>query len=179
MKLKHLAIIIVWVIIFIGDGAVLPALTGLPSGFGIMVLLSAMVVVFGVQRWVIGLGIILAGLTELMVGTYFGTVIGAWLAIVWTWHFLNNFFNIKTINENSSFVALVPCTLFGLGLFGLGEGVLWVISRLVYEPGLSIVTLFDVFHSSAILSIVVIEFVMILFVFRLIYSSRNDQRLLY
>lgn len=175
MKLKYFAIIIIWFVIFIGDGTVLPALTGLPFGFGIMILLSVMAITFGIQRWVIYLGIILAGLTELMIGAYFGTVIGAWLVMAWLWHILNNFLNMKSMSENDSLMTLVPFTLFGLGLFGLGEGVSWLINRFVYEPELAITNFVGIFCSPTMFSIVVIELTVTLFIFHFIYFSRNDQ----
>ncbi|MEK7217700.1 MAG: hypothetical protein AAB374_02245 [Patescibacteria group bacterium] len=170
--MRHLAIIGVWFVVFIADGIVFPALTGLPSGFGIMVLLSVLAITFGVHRWVIGLGIIFAGITELIIGTYFGTIIGAWLAMAWVWHLLNQFLNLKSMNENDSLVALAPFILLGLGLFAFGEGVSWMIIHFVYESELTAM-FFDIFLSPAILSIVAVEFAITFFVFRFIYFSRN------
>src|SRR3989344_882957 len=171
--MKYFAIIGVWFVALVGDGIILPALTGLPSGFGIIVLLSIMAVGFGVHRWVIGLGMILAGTTELIIGTYFGTIIGAWLVMAWGWYFLNQFLNIKSINKNNFLMAFVPVTLLGLGLFVFGEGVLWIIIRFVYESGLSTITLINILCSPAIFSIVAIELAVTLFIFRFIYLSRN------
>ena len=172
--MKQLAVICVWAAVFIIDGIMFPALTGLPSGLGIIVLLSALAITFGIHRWVIGLGIVLAGLTELMVGAYFGSIIGAWLVMAWSWHLLNRFLNMKPLSENNFLVALGPFTLLGFGLFGLGEGILWAIGRFVYEPGLTVTTLISIFRSPIMLSIVAVEFAIIIFIFRFIYSSRNS-----
>lgn len=171
--MKRLLIIGVWLAVLIIDGIVLPALTGLPAGLGIMVLLSALAITFGIHRWVIGLGIILAGMTELMFGAYFGTIIGAWLVIAWGWHLLNRFLNMNPASENDSFMALVPFAVLGLGLFGLGEGVSWAIDRFVYESGLAVTTLIDILRSPTIFIIVAIELVATLLIFRLIYFSRT------
>jgi len=174
MKLKHLAIIIIWFVFFIGDGTVLPALTGLPFGFSIMILLSVMAITFGIERWVVYLGIILAGLTELLVGAYFGTIIGAWLVMAWLWHVLNKFLNMRPMSENNSLVTLMPFTLFGFGLFGLGEGVSWLINRFVYEPKLAITNFIGIFGSPTMLCIVAVELIVTLFIFHFIYSSQYD-----
>lgn len=172
--MRYFVIIGLWFAVLVIDGVVFPSLTGWPSGFGIIVLLSALAITFGIHRWVIGLGIILAGLTELMLGTYFGTIVGAWLVMAWSWHLLNQFLNMKPLSENDSFLALIPFTLLGLGLFGLGEIMLWIISRFVYKSGLAITNFIGVFHSPMIFIIVAIELAVTLFVFRFIYSSRNS-----
>ena len=171
--MRYFAIMVVWFAVLIGDGIVFPALTGWPSGFGIMVLLSALAITFGIHRWLIGLGIILAGLTELILGTYFGIIIGAWLVITRVWHLLNQFLNLKPMSENDSLIAFAPATLCGLGLFSLGEGVSWVIIRFAYESELPATTLINILRSPAIISIVGIELLITLFVFRFIYFSRN------
>lgn len=171
--MKYLAIVGVWLAIFVGDGIIFPALTGLPSGFGIIVLLSALVITFGIHRWLIGLGLIFAGLTELILGAYFGTIIGAWLIIVWGWYLLNQFLNLKLMNERASLATFVSRILFGLGLFVLGESVLWMIIRFVYEPELTITILINILRSPTIFSIVLVEFAVTFFVFRFIYSSKN------
>ena len=172
--MKILTIIGVWLVVLIIDGIVLPALTGLPSGLGIMVLLSALAIMFGVHRWVIGLGIVLAGLTELILGTNFGVIIGAWLVMVWGWYFLNQFLNIKLISKNNFLVILLPLTLLGLIIFVLGEGAWWAISHLVYERGLALSTLLYIIRSPVILSVVAVELMVTLFVFGLVYSSHNS-----
>lgn len=172
--MRQLTVICIWAAVFIGDGIILPALTGWPSGLGIMVLLAALAITFGIHRWVIGLGIVLAGMTELMVGAYFGAIIGAWLVMVWGWHFLNRFLNMKPVSENDSLVALVPFTLLGLIIFGLGEGALWVISRLAYEPRLTVTTFVNILGSPTIFTVVTIELAVIIFILHLIYSPRNS-----
>lgn len=172
--MKYFMIIGIWLAVLIGDGVILPALTGLPAGFGIIVFLSALVITFGIHRWVIGLGIILAGVTELMIGAYFGVIMGAWLVMAWSWHLLNKFLNMKPLNESDSLVALMPFTLLGLGLFALGESALWAISRFIYEAGLTAMVLVDILRSPAIFSIVAAELVITLFIFHFIYSPRNS-----
>ncbi len=171
--MKRIAIIGVWLAVLVVDGIVLPALTGRPAGLGVMVFLAALAITFGIQRWVIGLGIVLAGLTELMLGIYFGTIIGAWLVLAWGWHLLNRFLNMKPVSENDSWPVLAPFTLFGLALFLLGESASWAISRFAYEPGLSPATLFQIVRSPVIFCVVTVELVVILFIFHFIYSARN------
>ena len=166
-------IIIVWISLLVGDGIILPALTSLPSGFGAIVFLSALAITFGIHRWVIGLGIVLAGLTELMIGTYFGVIIGAWLVIAWSWHLLNRFLNMKSVNKNDSLGALIPVTLFGLGLFVVGEGILWMISRFVYESGLTATIFINILRSPTIITVIMTELIITLFVFRFISSPKN------
>lgn len=171
--MKYLLITVFWLVIFICDGIILPALTGLVSGFGAIVFLSALAITFGIHRWVIGLGIVLAGLTELMIGTYFGVIIGAWLVIAWSWHLLNRFLNMKSVNKNDSLGALIPVTLFGLGLFVVGEGVLWMMSRFVYESGLTATIFINILRSPTIIAVIMAELIITLFVFRFISSPKN------
>ncbi|GEM_PF-5521698 len=171
--MRRLTIVIIWFTVFVGDGIILPALTGLPAGFGILVFLSALMITFGVQRWVIGSGIIFAGATELILGTYFGVIIGAWLVMAWLGHVFFKFLNMESMNKNNSLAILVPFTLFGVVIFFAGVGAWWIINRLAYESGLSPSALFRVVLSPVIISIVVIELAITLFIFRFIYSPKN------
>ena len=172
--MKRLAIIIAWFFVVIIDGVVLPALTGLPTGFGIIIFLSAFAISFGIHRWVIILGIVLAFVTELNVGTYFGIIIGAWLVIAWAGHLMNRFFNMKPVNENDSLISILPIALLGFVLFCIGEVTLWVISRFVYESGLSMATLLQIMRSPKILAGVVAELMVVLSIFRLVYSPGDS-----
>ncbi|MDP4001784.1 MAG: hypothetical protein Q8P69_01925 [bacterium] len=169
--MKYFTIIIIWFIVFISDGIILPALTGLPAGFGILVFLLALMITFGVHRWVIGSGIIIAGVTELILGVYFGVIIGTWLVMAWIGHVFFKFLNIESMNENNFFGTIIPFTLFGIVIFAVGEGTLWVISRLAYESGLSPSTLFRIVFSPMVIIIVAIELVVTLFIFRFIYYT--------
>ncbi len=171
--MKYFIIIVVWFAIIVGDGTILSALTGLPAGFGIIALLSALAVTFGIYRWVIILGIVLAGITELMLGLYFGTIISAWLVIAWVWHILNRFLNINLANENVSLMVLIPLTMLGFSLFIIGEGVLWAISNFVYKSGLNIMTLINIFRLPVICIIILIELSVTIFILRFGYRSKN------
>lgn len=172
--MKHFPIILIWLGVIIADGIVLPALTGLPSGFGTIVLLSVLAITFGIHRWVIGLGILIAGIAELIFGMYFGAIIGSWLIMAWGWHLLNRFLNMKPMIEDNSLIAILPLTLFGLGLFIVGEAALWVTSRFVYEPKLTPSNLVHVVLSPIVLGITAAELIVIFFIFRFIYSSRDS-----
>lgn len=172
--MRYFSIIGIWFAVLIGDGIVIPGLTGLPSGFGIIVILSALAITFGIHRWVINFGIVLAVLTELLLGAYFGSIIGAWLIMASVWHLLDRFLNMRPIDENNSLAALAPFTLLGLGLFGLGESAMWAIGHFVYEPGLAPLPLFYIMSSPVIFGIVSGELVLILLIFRFIFYSRNS-----
>lgn len=171
--MRRLGIVGIWLVVIIIDGIVLPALSGLPSGLGIMVFLSALAITFGIHRWVISWGIVMAGATELILGAGFGTIIGSWLVVAWVWYLLNRFLNMKPLSENDSFLAFILFILLGLGLLAIGEGALWVITRLAYQSDLSTSTLFHLFRAPTILSIVAVELGVTLFVFRFIYSPKN------
>lgn len=171
--MKYLAIIGTWLAVLISDSVILPALTDFPSGFGILVFLSALVIVFGVHHWVIGLGIVLAGITELIFGMYFGVVIGAWLVMVWCGYVLYQFLNVKSMGENDSMFSLMPFTLLGLVVFSVGEIVFWLIEYFIYKSGFTLPVLLEVASSPVIISIVIIELAITLFIFRFIYPSQN------
>lgn len=171
--MRRLVVIIIWFVVFVSDGIILPALTGLPTGFGILIFLSALIITFGVHRWVIGSGIILAGVTELILGTYFGVIMGAWLVMAWFGHIFFKFLNIESMDKNNSLATLVPFTLFGIIIFIVGEGALWTINRLAYESGLSPSTLSQIVFSPVVITVVAIEIAVTLFIFRLIYYSKN------
>mgnify|MGYP001579176617 CR=1 FL=1 len=172
--MKHISIIGVWIVLIIIDGILLPSLTGLPSGPDTILFLSVMVVTFGIHRWVIGLGIVIAGFAELILGTYFGAFIGSWLIMAWGWYILNRFLNMKPVSKHDSFLALAPFTLFSLALFFLGEGILCAIIRFVYEPELNLSTLLYIIQSPVILIVVAIEIAVTLLAFRFMYSSRDS-----
>lgn len=172
--MKRVVIIGVWLMVLIVDGTVLPPLTGWPSGFGIMVLLSALAITFGIHLWVIGLGLVLAGMTELILGSYFGAIIGAWLIMAWIWYFLNRFLNMKPISENKSLVALVPFTLLGFILFVFGEGISWIINYFIYGSGFALTILVSIIRSPIICAVVVVELIITLSIFRLIYYPKDS-----
>lgn len=171
--IKYPAIVGVWLVVLIIDSVMLPALTGFPSGFGISVFLSALVIVFGVHRWVIGLGVVFAGITELIFGMNFGVVIGSWLFMVWCGYVLYQFLNIKSMGENDSVFAVLPFTFLGIVIFSVGGIAFWLINHFIYKSGLVLSVLLEIMVSPVIASIVIIELAATLFVFRLINSSPN------
>lgn len=170
--MKYLLIIGLWLMAFICDGIILPALTGLVSGFGVIVFLAILIVMFGVHRWTILTGIILASATEILTGAYFGTIIVAWLIMNLVWYFLNMFLNIKLINPNDSFIKILTLIPYGLGLFILGESVMWLMIRLIYETQISIIMLSSILGSLVVYSIFMAEFLVIIFILRYIYHSK-------
>lgn len=157
----------------IGDGNIFPALTGLPSGFGIVTLFSVLAITFGIHRWVVVLGIILAGVTELILGAYFGTIISAWLIMAWIWYFLNRFLNLKPASENNSLLAFIPFILLSFSLFVIGESVWWLISRFVYEPELTLATLINIFSSPTICAVILVELATTFLLFRFFYHPKD------
>ncbi|MBP9822148.1 MAG: hypothetical protein KBC81_01735 [Candidatus Pacebacteria bacterium] len=172
--MKRFAIILIWIAVVVADGVLLPAISGMPSGFGALVFLSALIITFHVHRWVIGLGIFISLATELWVGAYFGTIIGSYLIMVIVWYLLNKFLNMRSASENGSMLAIIPFTFLGIILFGVGEVFLWLVNRYVYIRDLSMATLIKLIISPEILAIVTIELIVIFLVFNFIYSSQND-----
>ena len=172
--MKRFGIIVIWFAVLIIDGVILPALTGLPSGFGIIVFLSALAITFGIHRWVLWFGIILAGISELILASYFGVIIGAWLVMATGWYFLNQFLSTKPMGESDSFFSFVPSVFFGFVLTGLGEGAIWLISRFVYKSGFATTTLLGIVRSPMIVGVMAVELGLILLVFRWFYSPKNS-----
>ena len=172
--MKRAAIAAVWVVVLIVDGVVLPGLTGLHAGLGIMIFLAALAVSFGAHRWVIGLGMALSLGAELILGMNFGVIIGAWLAIIWSWYGMSQVLSMKSVHENDSMLTLVPCAAFGIVLVAVGECAAWLIDRVMYQAGLTSATLRAILGSPAIMGVAFVELVAVLFIFRFIYSSRTS-----
>lgn len=170
--MNRLALMAVWFGALVIDGSVFPALLGSPAGFGTIVFLVALALSFGVHRWVIGWGIAAAFLAELFLGAYFGTLIGAWLVIVWIWHGLNRFMSLKPSTESDSWLSLVPLGVFGMVLFIAGTISEWAIIYLAYERGLTFSIVQDMLRSPAVLLTVCAELIVLLVVMRGIYKPK-------
>jgi hypothetical protein len=171
--MKNLAVIGLWLAVLVLDGTALPAFTGWPGGLGLVAFFAVFVMTFGLQRWVVGLGLALALASELILGSYFGVIMAGWLAIAWCWHGVNHFLSMGTVDENDSWPVFGLFVVWGLVLFGAGEVVMWAVARIIYQPGLSPVILFDVARSPIILVGILAELAVILLIFRLIYFSKS------
>ncbi len=77
------------------------------------IFLIAIAMTYGVHRWVIYLGLVIACLTELVYGFYFGSLMIQWLVIMWIWYSLNNFFSLKVVNKNDYWFLIVPYIFYG------------------------------------------------------------------
>lgn len=170
--MSRLILAVIWFGALVIDGSVLPALLSSPAGFGTIVFLVALALSFGIHRWVIGWGMAAAFITELFLGAYFGSLIGAWLVIVWIWYGLNRFLSLKPSTESDSWLPLVPLVFFGMVLFVAGTISEWTIINLAYERGLTFLTVQDILGSPAILITVCAELVIFLLIMRGIYTPR-------
>ena len=77
------------------DGMVMPALFHVRESLLLLVFLVAMIVTFGERTWVVGYGIVISLLAELLLGLYPGTLILSFLFVLLMWHSLTRFINIK------------------------------------------------------------------------------------
>lgn len=167
--MKQFILGVLWLGVLVTDGVIIPALIGVLTGFGPILFLIALVVHFGVQRWIVGLGIFMAFLTELLLGLYFGSFIGTWLIIVSVWYIVVKFFSLKSSDESWS--TLIPSFIFGMILCVIAIIGEWLIIRLVYESTLSFSTTYNLIISSQVFVFTGLEFVILLLVLRYISKT--------
>ena len=170
--MKRLVLPLLYILLLVVDGIVIPAFRDAVSGFGPAIFLVALLIGFGVHRGIIGWGLVIAFLTELSFGLYFGSMMGAWLITVGIWHLLNRFFSLKSFKENDSWFALVPAIFFGLILFGTFEIGQWLVSRLAYDRNLSIAIVEYMARSPEILMVSIGELLFILIAMRQLHARR-------
>lgn len=169
--MKGITLILLWLVFIIIDGVVLPAALSMPAGFGIIVLLIALSLSFSIHRWVVISGLCLAFITEIILGLYFGSLMGEWLAIAWVWYGLNDFFNLKSFHE-SGWSILAPFAIIGTILFTIAKVFEWVIIHLAYDRTLAFSATQQIIKSPVILAMVFFEMCVLLFIFHLIHAKR-------
>ncbi len=171
--MKYILIFLIWLGLLVIDGLFLPAFFNFPFGFGMMIFLSALIVAFGSHRWVILLGLFLSVMAELILGAHFGTIMGSWLIMALGWYFLNQFLNIKPLKKEDSIIAVIPFIFFGLILFVIGEGALWLLNHFLYIRDLDVSVLVGIISAPALLISAIIELFGVLMIFKLISSDQN------
>lgn len=170
--MKKLIVILLYILIIVIDGILIPSFRDAISGFGPAIFLTALLIGFGVNRGTIAWGLVIAGLTELLFGLYFGSMMGAWIITVGAWHLLNRFLSLKPFGENDSWLALVPAIFFGLILFGSFEMGQWLVIRLAYDRNLSIAIVKGIASSPEILTVAVGELSFLLIVIKQLCARR-------
>src|SRR5258708_32097863 len=170
--MRNILLILIWIIFLIVDGMILPSLR-IGSGFGPRFFLATIAVSFGVTRPLVVWGLAAAFVMELWLGFYFGSLMGPWLLVAWSWHFLNRFFNFKSLRENDSWFPLIPSVLAGLLLFAVAEFGTWAITKFIYESSLSILPLKYILISPEILATISAEFLILLILMKYFYKTEQ------
>ncbi len=164
---------ILWVVFLVFDGMVMPGLRVLESGFGSIIFLIALLLVFGIHRWVVGWGLGIGLISELLFGLHLGSIMGAWIIVVWSWYVLNRFFTVKPLEEHDSWFGAIPSIVFGILLFVISQGGEWLIIRLAYERTLPLELIKYILRSPQIFLSVALELGILLIALRSLYTRRE------
>ena len=172
--MKKVLLILLGVVLLIVDGVILPALTGLSGGVGVLVVFVGFLLTLGVHRWVIGWGLGFAFVLELMLGLYFGSLMLAWVFTCWAWYLASKFLSLKPLHESDTWLGVVPLAIVGTVLCGVAEGVTSLVARWFYSAPFSL-TMLKVFFTTPIVLITTIgEMLIFLIVLRYVYASRTS-----
>lgn len=171
--MKRLLIIPLLLLFWTIDSIILPGFYPNLGGLGVMVFLIALLLSFGVNRWVVGWGLAISFLVELCFGFYFGSLMGTWLFVVWAWHILNRFFSLKPFYEHDSWLALIPAVFLGVLLFVISQIGSWGITHMIYDHNISFSVIDDMLRSPRVMVTVLGELMVLLAVIRGIYIRRS------
>lgn len=166
--------IIVWVFVLVVDGVVLPTMTNIFAGMGSVIFLTTLVLVHGFHKWVVGLGLLLAVVTEVVFGIYVGSIVGSWLVILWTWHLINKFMSFKSMSEDSSWSTLIPLLFSGAVISLFAFMAQWLIARFIYSSELPLAFIYQTLISPPIFITAFLELVVLLAMFRIIYKPKKS-----
>jgi hypothetical protein len=170
--MSRIALILIWFGVLVVDGIIFPAL-GFIGGFGSIIFLISVLLSYGTHRWVIGWGLVVAFVTEILFGWYLGTFVLAWLSVVWTWYILNAVFSVRPAHESESGLSVLFLSVCGIGLFMVSELAGWVFVKLVYDPKITFLIPRMIVTSLSILGGVFLELMVVLSLIRLLRIKRT------
>lgn len=170
--MKRVLLIFVGGAMLIADSIIWPAVSGRIGGFGIILFLIGLILTFGMHRWVVGWGLGISFVAELLLGLYFGSLMGTWLIICWAWYLASRFLSMKPLQETDSWFGIIPLALCGIALYVIAEIGEWLLVRRAYENNLPSTLLKSLLTNPAMFAGMSIELILLLLVLRSVYAPK-------
>ncbi|HZZ99126.1 MAG TPA: hypothetical protein VFK07_00235 [Candidatus Paceibacterota bacterium] len=129
---KWILLILIALMTILANGVLMPALFGLKENFLNLILLTALILVFGPRRWVIWFGIVFAFCVEFSSGLYLGSLVLPWLLAVWLWYLMTSVFSLKPFGETETFHVLIHLCI-GLVVLAAFSAAYVILEKIFYD----------------------------------------------